>query len=240
MTLRPSSGTGDVVGPASATDNAIVRFDATTGKLVQNSAATVADTSGDITGGTLNGVDITAHQARHAPGGADDLFSSVNDGEYVKRVGSALDGRHIVWAVKTGAQTESASSLTDVTDLVFSGLKSSTTYAYRFVLNYQTSVGTTGMLLAVNFSGTVTSTFYGVFGATASTTVVSNSTTTNNATVGATGTGPGTTNRVMILEGILNVGASGGTLTLRFQRGVAAGSATIQANSFGSLWETTS
>lgn len=31
------AGTGDVVGPASATDNAFVRFDSTTGKLVQNS-----------------------------------------------------------------------------------------------------------------------------------------------------------------------------------------------------------
>lgn len=29
-------GSGDVVGPASATDNAVVRFDLTTGKLVQN------------------------------------------------------------------------------------------------------------------------------------------------------------------------------------------------------------
>ena len=34
---------GDVVGPASATDNAITRFDSTTGKLVQNSLVTVAD-----------------------------------------------------------------------------------------------------------------------------------------------------------------------------------------------------
>jgi hypothetical protein len=33
----------DVTGPASATDNAIVRFDGTTGKLVQNSAATLTD-----------------------------------------------------------------------------------------------------------------------------------------------------------------------------------------------------
>ena len=38
-----ASGTGDVVGPASATDNAITRFDLTTGKLVQNSLVTVAD-----------------------------------------------------------------------------------------------------------------------------------------------------------------------------------------------------
>ena len=49
------SGSGDVVGPASATDNAIVRFDATTGKLVQNSVVTIADTTGDVAGvGTLN------------------------------------------------------------------------------------------------------------------------------------------------------------------------------------------
>jgi hypothetical protein len=44
-----SAGAGDVQGPSSATDNAIARFDATTGKLIQNSAATVADTTGTIT-----------------------------------------------------------------------------------------------------------------------------------------------------------------------------------------------
>ena len=38
----PSLG-GDVVGPASATDNAIARFDTTTGKLIQNSIVTVSD-----------------------------------------------------------------------------------------------------------------------------------------------------------------------------------------------------
>ena len=37
------SGTGDVVGPSSATDNALARFNATTGKLIQNSAATLDD-----------------------------------------------------------------------------------------------------------------------------------------------------------------------------------------------------
>jgi len=39
-----SSGTaGDASGPASSTDNAITRFDSTTGKLLQNSLVTVAD-----------------------------------------------------------------------------------------------------------------------------------------------------------------------------------------------------
>jgi hypothetical protein len=43
-TLSASGGSsGDVVGPASATDNAVVRFDTTTGKLVQNSGVTISD-----------------------------------------------------------------------------------------------------------------------------------------------------------------------------------------------------
>jgi len=37
------TGFGDVSGPASATDNAITRFDGTTGKIVQTSLVTVAD-----------------------------------------------------------------------------------------------------------------------------------------------------------------------------------------------------
>ena len=37
-------GSGDVVGPGSATDNAVARFDSTTGKLIQNTSAfTIAD-----------------------------------------------------------------------------------------------------------------------------------------------------------------------------------------------------
>lgn len=44
----PSLG-GDVVGPASATDNAVARFDATTGKLIQNSLVIIDDT-GSVTG----------------------------------------------------------------------------------------------------------------------------------------------------------------------------------------------
>jgi len=44
-----------VVGPASATDNAVTRFDATTGKLVQNSTVIIDDSGNvDTAGGTLN------------------------------------------------------------------------------------------------------------------------------------------------------------------------------------------
>ena len=42
-------GSGDVVGPASSTDNALARFDTTTGKLLQNSVGILSDT-GVLTG----------------------------------------------------------------------------------------------------------------------------------------------------------------------------------------------
>jgi len=46
-------GSGDVVGPASSTDNAIVRFDLATGKLIQDSGATLSDTGELITDGPV-------------------------------------------------------------------------------------------------------------------------------------------------------------------------------------------
>jgi len=39
------AGTGDVVGPAASTDNALARFDAATGKLIQNSSTILSDAS---------------------------------------------------------------------------------------------------------------------------------------------------------------------------------------------------
>lgn len=52
--------TGYVVGPASATDNAVARFDLTTGKLIKNSTV-IIDNSGNVTGlGTLNTITIPA------------------------------------------------------------------------------------------------------------------------------------------------------------------------------------
>jgi hypothetical protein len=53
---------GDVVGPSSATDNAIARFDLTTGKLIQNSVTTIDDTgnaSGILSQQFSNGSAVT-------------------------------------------------------------------------------------------------------------------------------------------------------------------------------------
>jgi hypothetical protein len=68
----PSLG-GDVVGPASATDNAVARFDSTTGKLLQNSVVTVGDTgavSGVTTLSASTSVTSPILKAANSAGGA--------------------------------------------------------------------------------------------------------------------------------------------------------------------------
>ena len=47
-------GSGDVVGPSSSTDNAVVRFDLTTGKLIQNSGVTISDANNVVIPGSLS------------------------------------------------------------------------------------------------------------------------------------------------------------------------------------------
>ena len=68
-----ASGSGDVTGPASSTDNAVARFDSTTGKIIQNSGVVIND-SGEVTVGVWKGTEVglsyggtgasTASQAR--------------------------------------------------------------------------------------------------------------------------------------------------------------------------------
>lgn len=67
------AGAGDVAGAASSTDNAIARFDGTTGKIIQNSGVTISDT-GDITfPGVLYGtgslMDVKAKDVTSGHGG---------------------------------------------------------------------------------------------------------------------------------------------------------------------------
>ena len=62
-TFQAPSGDGDVVGPASATDNAVVRYDSTTGKLIQNSGWTIDDTNVLTGAGELNMADNTLRRA---------------------------------------------------------------------------------------------------------------------------------------------------------------------------------
>jgi hypothetical protein len=76
-----SNPLGDVVGPSSATDNAIARFDTTTGKLIQNSVVTIDDT-GAATGFTTlsasTSVTSPIFKAANSAGGALQNASGTN------------------------------------------------------------------------------------------------------------------------------------------------------------------
>lgn len=65
--VNSNAGTGDVVGPASSTDNAVVRFDGTTGKLIQGSPVTISDT-GAISGAeSISNIDFVQFDTTVAP-----------------------------------------------------------------------------------------------------------------------------------------------------------------------------
>lgn len=101
-------GSGDVVGPGSATDNALVRFNTTTGKLVQNSSATLDDAGTlttvklvatgelDVTGATIRGISAAAVGAQAA------------DGDLTAIAGLSGAG----WAQRTGVDTWALSTPT--------------------------------------------------------------------------------------------------------------------------------
>lgn len=60
MAWTAVSGTGDVVGPAGATDNAVCRFDGVTGKAIQNSTGTTLDDNGLLTLPSTGGLAVAS------------------------------------------------------------------------------------------------------------------------------------------------------------------------------------
>ena len=109
VTALGVGGTGDVVGPASATDNAIVRFDTTTGKLVQDSPLATIDDSGNIAANNLSGTNT-----------GDVTFSGT--GTYISIAGQVITVDPItesdisdLQAYLTGITGEPLTDLSDVT-----------------------------------------------------------------------------------------------------------------------------
>lgn len=113
------AGTGDVVGPASSTDNAIARFDGATGKIIQNSGVTISDANViSAVGLLLSG--LTASQIL-ATDGSKNLVSldtatypSLAQLAYVKGVTSAiqtqLDGKQATGNYITGLTGDATAS----------------------------------------------------------------------------------------------------------------------------------
>jgi hypothetical protein len=109
---------GYVVGPASATDTALVRFDGTTGKLVQNSGITIDGSDNISNAGTYNGVTVETHASRHESGGADeiDLTGLVNLDGYVVGPASATDTAIVRYDGTTGKLVQDSGITVDGSD----------------------------------------------------------------------------------------------------------------------------
>ena len=91
-----AGASGDVVGPASATDNAIVRFDLTTGKLVQNSGVTVDD-SNNVT----------------LPAQADLRFADSDSSNWVAFQAPATVASNVTWTLPAADGTANQVLVTD-------------------------------------------------------------------------------------------------------------------------------
>jgi hypothetical protein len=168
----PSLG-GDVVGPASATDNAVARYDTTTGKLLQNSLVIIDDT------GSVTGVNALTAQSLTVNNNAT-LGSSNTDSLDVRaRISSDLDpetnnakdigtngrnwrdaffGRtvHTVNLELTGTTSFDGSQGTSGQVLTSAGTGNTPTWTTP-TTGTVTSVSGTGTVSGISLSGTVTS-----------------------------------------------------------------------------------
>lgn len=121
QTWATPAGSGDVVGPGSATDNALSRFDGTTGKLVQNSVGILSD-AGTLTGITVNGNVVTAGtvaNARLASAGSDTQFQFNDGGAFGGAPGLIYNKTDHTTTVDNSTQTTSPLVVKDNGNTVF-------------------------------------------------------------------------------------------------------------------------
>lgn len=137
------TGGGDVTGPASSTDNAITRFDGTTGKVIQNSTVTLDD-NGNIVNANSVGFDTTPATLPTTAG-----TMSWDDGEGVPTV--VLKGGNV--NLEVGAQeyarvyNDSGSTLTIGQAVYISGAQGNRVAVKLARANLEsTSFGTIGLV----------------------------------------------------------------------------------------------
>lgn len=132
-----ASGSGDVVGPASATDNALVRYDGTTGKLIQNGQVTQSDV-GDLAAINSMTMDTTPIGSLAAQGQM--MWNADEETLDIQLNGFALHvGEHIVYHV----QNSTGSTIAKGVPVMFAG-----------------TTGNSGKLLIQPWNGTGPATFF--------------------------------------------------------------------------------
>jgi len=215
-------GSGDVTGPGSATDNAVVRFDSTTGKVVQNSAV-IVDDSGNITGaGTLNTKTIANF--------ADPASPATGDVPYWNGT---------IWVPKCRATVTLASDH-DVTSALTDTAVAQALRVGRHLVyvsgNWTTDNTARDFGFALNFSGTATMHMEGVVYATATTGTFGNVSAFNSMIVSTATASSGTP---LAFRGRAEVIVTvAGTLVLRVDTDSDTGTVLAKAGSGMSIFET--
>ncbi|MCK4609430.1 MAG: hypothetical protein KAT71_08105 [Gammaproteobacteria bacterium] len=149
--VLPSATDGDVNGPATATDHALVRYDSGTGKLIQDSTV-ILDDAGNITGATIDDYTNTIH--------ADALHFRVKATELIAR------GQPLAVTGYNVGESALEVALADNTTGVGNGLAEvdMANGAFGMMMqsghleNLDTSSWTEGDILYVNGSGVLTDT----------------------------------------------------------------------------------
>lgn len=168
-------GTGDVHGPASSTDNALARFDSTTGKIIQNGIAT-EDDSGNITAtsfiGPLTG-NITGNvsgSSGSTTGNAATVTTNANLTGDVTSVGNAtaiaagvivnadVNASAAISLTKLAATTASRALVSDGSGFITPATTTSTEIGFvnGVTSAIQTQINTKAPTASPTFTGTVT------------------------------------------------------------------------------------
>jgi hypothetical protein len=152
----PSAG-GDVVGPASATDNAVARYDTTTGKLIQNSVTLIDDTgnaSGILSQQFSNGSAVTLAAGKMWYDGSTGAWNAgMGGGNITQQIGEEL----FVYGKASAAITDSPLQIVYHTGVV--GASGVITFAPTIagITDENAIIGVATESIALNGFGRVTS-----------------------------------------------------------------------------------
>lgn len=110
-------GSGDVVGPASATDNAVTRFDGGTGTLIQSSSVIISDA------GAITGASTIATSGQNTQNGGSDVLDTSN----TKTVSNkAIDNSNTIAVKDSGLDIQDNLDATKKLDIQLAGATTST------------------------------------------------------------------------------------------------------------------
>jgi len=154
------AGSGDVVGPGSATDNAITRFDGTTGKLIQDSGITIDDnnnSSGTLSQTFADGTAVTTAAGKMWYNDTTGSWNlGMGGGNVTQQVGEEL----YRYGKASSAITESPLQLVYKTGVVGASGEITFAPAVSGITDYDQIIGCATEDIALNSWGRVTT--YGV------------------------------------------------------------------------------